>query len=320
LLNFLISIALTKKEKVKVNIKALVPAILPRLAILFIGLPLVCAIVIFLPQRNHLVLNVLVSLMSALGAWELAGMFAKKNTPCPRKFAAFLALLPPLMFTLLAGFGLPVSLAAGILLGVLLVLAKTVFPKKETLEERLPESAALLSCLLYPGVPLACIIALAQKPNATFLLLFFLCVSLGNDSFSWFFGVLLGRNNRGITHISPQKSIAGYAGGMCSATLIGIGAAAFYSSQTFYNVFYEGGVVVAELASPRYILFAVIAFCTSLAANVGDLAESALKRSAGVKDSGAIFPGRGGVLDSLDSLSFAAPVFYYLYEFFARHI
>jgi phosphatidate cytidylyltransferase len=60
----------------------------------------------------------------------------------------------------------------------------------------------------------------------------------------------------------------------------------------------------------------ITGFCTAIAAVAGDLAESALKRSANVKDSGTIMPGRGGLLDSIDSILFAAPIYYILIIFF----
>jgi phosphatidate cytidylyltransferase len=58
----------------------------------------------------------------------------------------------------------------------------------------------------------------------------------------------------------------------------------------------------------------ILGFLLGAAASLGDLVESALKRSSGVKDSGSIIPGRGGVLDSIDSIAFAAPVFYAVYR------
>jgi phosphatidate cytidylyltransferase len=59
---------------------------------------------------------------------------------------------------------------------------------------------------------------------------------------------------------------------------------------------------------------AILGFCAGAAASLGDLGESAIKRSAGVKDSGSLILGRGGALDSIDSLLLAAPVYYILYE------
>jgi phosphatidate cytidylyltransferase len=129
----------------------------------------------------------------------------------------------------------------------------------------------------------------------------FLLIVIVNDSFAWFFGVLFGKNNRGFVKISPNKSIAGFAGGILVSTAVG-GALQYFG--------------VLQLAPSAHAPLAglVTGFLCALAATLGDLAESALKRSAAVKDSGTLFPGRGGVLDSLDSIAMAAPVFYLLYS------
>jgi phosphatidate cytidylyltransferase len=78
--------------------------------------------------------------------------------------------------------------------------------------------------------------------------------------------------------------------------------------------------VFAAARFPLPVSICVLGLFTGFASITGDLAESALKRSCGVKDSGTIMPGRGGMLDSIDSLSLAAPVFFIMYNvLFALH-
>ena len=100
--------------------------------------------------------------------------------------------------------------------------------------------------------------------------------------------------------VEDDKSIAGFIGGFIGS--IAAGAAGYY---IWPEVF--GNSIVKVI-----ILGAVIAF-TSI---IGDLAESVLKRSADCKDSGCIIPGRGGILDSIDSIIVSAPVYYFLVKLF----
>jgi phosphatidate cytidylyltransferase len=103
---------------------------------------------------------------------------------------------------------------------------------------------------------------------------------------------------------SPNKSIAGFIGGFAASILISLGAA-----LVFPGVFQSAKMPVIPAAL-------ILGLGTGLAAALGDLTESVLKRSAGIKDSGTLIPGRGGVLDSIDSIALAAPVFYCLYRLF----
>ena len=94
--------------------------------------------------------------------------------------------------------------------------------------------------------------------------------------------------------ISPKKSVEGVLGGVAA----GIGVAAVGSVWLWLRI----PVTTALWLAPILVLAGVL----------GDLSESALKRGAGVKDSGTLIPGHGGVLDRLDSLLFAGPVLYFI--------
>ena len=269
-----------------------------RLLVFFVGLPLVFSIVYFFPQRNHLLVGAVVVLLCGAAAFELALMFAAKGIVLNKGFAVFLGGLIPLGSVLgSAVIGVDLTLGA-VFAGVAVIVWKTLLHPLETIGTLLPRFAAETAILLYPGLLLSAVILLGARENAATAIMFYLAVVLANDSFAWFFGMLFGKGNRGVVKMSPNKSIAGFVGGILSSVALG------FLFQRFI-VFEEAGAGM------------MIAFFTALAATAGDLGESALKRSAGVKDSGRLFPGRGGVLDSLDSLAPAAPVFYFLYTLFA---
>jgi phosphatidate cytidylyltransferase len=278
--------------------------IFSRLLVFFIGLPLTFSVVYFFPQRNHLVADIVVLLLCGVASFEIASIFAVKNITVNKAFAVFLGILIPLgamlgcAVTNIINNGADMRITLGtIVAGVIIIMLKTLFYPIKKIETLLPLFAAETAILLYPGLLFSAVIFLGAAAGSTEAMLFYLAIVLANDSFAWFFGILLGKGNRGIVKVSPNKSIAGFAGGILSSTILGV-------------VF------------QRYIAFTlpgagvIIAFLTAVAATVGDLGESALKRSAGVKDSGRLFPGRGGVLDSIDSLALAAPVFYFLYILF----
>ncbi|MEG0797587.1 MAG: phosphatidate cytidylyltransferase [Acidaminococcaceae bacterium] len=119
-----------------------------------------------------------------------------------------------------------------------------------------------------------------------------------SDTFAYFFGCAFGKH-RLCPEVSPKKSIEGAVAGFIGCVL----------------VITALGSEVLALNSFKVILLAVL---IGIFAPLGDLVESLLKRSFGVKDSGNVFPGHGGVLDRFDSLLFAVPIAYYfiLYNFF----
>jgi phosphatidate cytidylyltransferase len=268
--------------------------VLPRLLVFFIGLPVTLSIVYFFPQKNHLLADMVVVLLCGAASFELASLFTARNIAVNKVFAVFLGVLIPASTTLGCAV-ININMTLGMVIaGVGIIMLKTLLHPIQKIETLLPLFAAETSILLYPGLLLSAVIFLGAAAGSTEAMIFYLAIVLANDSFAWFFGILLGKGNRGIVKVSPNKSIAGFAGGILSALILGV-------IFQHYIAFTVPGAGI------------ITAFLTAVAASVGDLGESALKRSAGVKDSGSLFPGRGGVLDSIDSLALAAPVFYFLY-------
>ena len=151
-------------------------------------------------------------------------------------------------------------------------------------------AAAALFPSLYVAMPLGALVTVRELegPPALFLLMLTIMAS---DTAQYYAGRLTGRRPLAPA-ISPKKTIEGAAGGFAVGTVVFVSAGIWWLPQ-----------VPATL---RALLGATVV----LLGIAGDLFESMLKRSAGVKDSSAIIPGHGGVLDRIDALLFAAPVYY----------
>jgi phosphatidate cytidylyltransferase len=119
-----------------------------------------------------------------------------------------------------------------------------------------------------------------------------------NDAGAYFAGKSLGKRKFAPV-ISPNKTWEGAIGGFLATVILGMFIGGYSSIFTFRQGLFLG------------VLLGVIA-------PIGDLLESAIKRGAGVKDSGTLLPGHGGVLDRIDSVIFCAPVFYF-YVFHMQH-
>jgi phosphatidate cytidylyltransferase len=133
-----------------------------------------------------------------------------------------------------------------------------------------------------------------------YFLLFFILVTKFSDMGAYAIGSLIGRHKM-IPRISPGKTWEGFGG----AILVSTGA-----SLAFVHFF---GV---KMVGMNYLHAAILGVVLSMTAVIGDLIESLFKREAGVKDSGNLFPGIGGILDLLDSLLFNAPIMY----LYLRHV
>lgn len=168
--------------------------------------------------------------------------------------------------------------------------------RAENLQALYRETPGTLLSFFYPAVLLSHMVLLRAagiagvSPFAPLWGILFLVWA--NDTLSYFAGRVLG-GPRLAPAVSPGKTVAGGIAGLVATGAVGAGV----------------GSGLLGLPAPTAAAFGVL---TGFAAQVGDLFESLLKRTAGVKDSGRLIPGHGGMLDRFDSLAFAVPLSYYL--------
>lgn len=206
-------------------------------------------------------------------------------------------------YILLAHFGLEVR--SFLAVGAVLILSVTLHLFVRGINGALLEPAAAVFSSIYIGFPMASILLLRKIPESGFFwVLFLFIVVWATDIGAYFGGMLLGRHKL-CPVISPNKTVEG---ALCGLILGGIAACGLNRLG--------GALQMAPHIPPWGMLGAGLIVSTS--AQVGDLAESAMKRQAGVKDSGKFLPGHGGVLDRFDSLFFAAPMTYLLVSLFFR--
>jgi phosphatidate cytidylyltransferase len=261
------------------------------------------------PLYRHLPLNIAIILFSASGAVEFSSMLKKKLLFIEKAEAFLLGSLGPLSITLYISFNIPEWIPHLLLAGGAgWVLVSRIFSHSADMEKAVNRIAGCFSVMIYPGLFMYWLVRMNiwENSGAVFL---FLLITFGNDSIAWLAGTLFGKNNRRIIPASPNKSIAGFLGGFLGAVIISTGAA-----YLFPEIFSAG--VNAAPVSGLLVKAAILGLCTGIFATLGDLCESAIKRSCGFVDSGKVILGRGGVLDSIDSIAIAAPVYFLLFSLF----
>lgn len=269
-----------------------------RLLTFFIGIPLVIAIV-FLNFFNHLLLQIAIGIFSVLGANEFYNMLVPNKKLFPKAIILiFTAVLPYITYLfILEGLSTEIAPWFFIVETIILMGMECFFEK--SFENSVSKIAYSMLVIFYCGFLITFLSRLTSAENSQYIISFFLILVFICDSLAWFFGVLFGKSTRGIVACSPNKSLVGFIGGLSCSILSGI---------LFKLIFPE----IIYISYPYVI---IISFLTAIASIIGDLIESVIKRSCDVKDSGVLIPGRGGVLDSIDSILIAAPVFYICYHF-----
>lgn len=226
----------------------------------------------------------LLALFTVAAAWEWGGFVGANTTLWRLFFAAIVAVIIALL-----GIAIPTRIPAMPILYVALlwwILATVLvlrFPVNLPQVWRLP-------CGLLVLVPawVAMLTVLRSPSGGPELLLLALAVVWAADVGAYFVGRHFGRT-RLAPRVSPGKTWEGVGGGLVATALVAV-----------------AGAWVLNLPIPRLVLVSVAAAAISI---IGDLTVSIFKRAAGLKDSGSLFPGHGGVLDRIDSLTAAMPLF-----------
>ena len=284
--------------------------VLSRLCIFFFGFPLVIALIL-LKQYNHIVLHTVIAPASFLASAELYNIFSH-NFKLQNKGVVIvlsgLIHLTMVASALCACFfditpeNINTFVTAAYIGAILISLGWEVF-SQNSFEDSNSHIVTSITIITYIGYLFTFLSRMTFFEHSREILIMFLTMVFLCDSLAWFFGVLFGKNNKGFIKASPNKSIAGFMGGILGSILSGAICWYLWNAETgIQNHIFEGSIV------KLICLGAVMSLCSI----TGDLAESVFKRSGDCKDSGTIVPGRGGILDSIDSIIFSAPVFYFI--------
>jgi len=267
----------------------------------FVLVPVVLVLV-FLGPKWQWLFSLAVAAVAALAGWEYLSLVAQRGTHPPR-----LIVVLALLVLFVAGAQWPdwmpdwefkASLFSAL---CLILLLFCVFFRP--LEEALADTSASIFCLFYIGLTLLSLVNLHEQPDGRSLVVFLFCVVWAGDTAAYYVGRAWGRHKLAPA-LSPGKTWEGAVGSV-AGSLLAVWGLLELATQLQAHDF-------AVLSYPEETWYwLLLAAVVNVAAQAGDLAESGLKRSAGVKDSGSLLPGHGGVLDRIDAVLVAAPVLWY---------
>ena len=257
---------------------------------------LVAALIYF---ENPWLITLFSAVVALLAAIEFRGLSAKAGGAVP----LWWTILAIALFFAVSALQ-PLELITAVAFITLVLFVYNAF--RRPLARVLPETAAGAFLLLYIAYPLSLIPRILAQEDGTALLLFlFLCVWCG-DIAALYIGKNFGKRKLAPA-LSPNKTWEGAIASVFGSVLFGMGLIALGDRFTAH-----GSSFTRLHTSEPWGYFLALAIGLNIAAQLGDLVESALKRGVDVKDSGTLLPGHGGVLDRIDALLLAAPVLWFV--------
>src|SRR3984885_5897588 len=257
---------------------------------------LVPLVLLLLLRGSFLLVIVATALVAELATWEYISIADAHGSRIPRNLVLIAIAL---LFAAIFYHPFLVLPVIGLCSLVLLLVCSFRSP----LEQVLPDAAFSIFALIYIGLTLATVPLLWAQQDGPSLLVFLFCIVWTGDTAALYVGRNFGRTKLS-PRISPNKSWEGSAASLAGSLLIAAALVALshaLEKRAIFTLHFAGPLV-------RWLGLAVV---LNLFAQVGDLVESAIKRGAGVKDSGAMLPGHGGILDRIDALLLAAPALWY---------
>jgi phosphatidate cytidylyltransferase len=290
--------------------------LLKRILTAVLLIPIVLGLVLRAPVPVVALVTALVALLAIQELLKLSEAYKIRPFHWPTYifvglFFIFLAVNPghdtPLLST--AVFAGSVAFAAVMATFVFLVLGMS----RVDLSTAFPAAMTSAFAFAYVALPLGFLVQIREQAAGAFLLLYLLLLVWAGDIFAYFVGRSLGRHLMS-SRISPRKTWEGTLASLIASLAVGM---LLYK----YALPISTALLNAHLIERKDGLFALekpplwptllLSAAINVAAQLGDLVESLIKRGAGVKDSGTLLPGHGGMLDRIDALLFAAPVLWY---------
>jgi len=290
--------------------------LLKRIATAVILIPIVLVLVLRAPVPIVAVVAAAVALLTIHEFLKLTESYGAKPLRLPTYIFAslFFVLLAinagndkPLLSTAIFVYAL--GFAAAIAPFVFLTIAM----RRADLSSGYPAAGAAAFAFIYIALPMGMLVQLRQQWAGGFYLLYLLLVVWAGDIFAYFVGKAMGRHLMA-PRISPKKTWEGAAASLAAS--LAVGWLLFRYALPLSSAMLRVGLIdrrngLFGLERPSMFPIIVLTIILNIAAQLGDLVESLLKRGAGVKDSGSILPGHGGMLDRIDALLFAAPILWY---------
>jgi phosphatidate cytidylyltransferase len=288
--------------------------LLKRIATAVVLIPIVLVLILRAPVPVLAGVAGMVALLTIHEFLKLTESYGVQPMPLPTY------ILTALFFVMLGIAGNTPLLSTGqflVMLGFAAAIAPFLFLTRalrgEDLRAGYPAAAASVFAFTYIALPMGMLVQIRQQAAGAFYVLYLLLVVWSGDIFAYFVGKSIGRNLMS-PRISPKKTWEGAVASVVAS--VAVGWALFHYALPLSSAMLRTGLIERRdgmfgLEQPAMAPIIVLTIVLNIAAQLGDLVESLIKRGAGVKDSGAILPGHGGMLDRIDAMLFAAPVLWY---------
>lgn len=266
-----------------------------RIIVALIGAPILIFVILF----GEIPLLVFTNFIVGIGTWEFYQMIKASG----RKVHMYIGLLGSLTipnYIYWTKGENPEGELAILVFSLVLMFLHRVFTNQ--IKNASTEIGNTILGMIYVSYFFSHILKWSFLPNGGQLILLLQIMVWSCDTFAYFIGISIGREifKRGFTEISPKKSIEGSFGGIFCTIL------ASYVLLKYFSLF------LVQTQEELFIISLVLGLGVSIGAQIGDLVESLFKRECGIKDSGKILAGHGGILDRFDSMIFVLPVMYYI--------